>query len=184
MLEEGAVSTEHEDELQRRIGACHFDQPTNIQFTSGTTGFPKGATLSHHNILNNGYFVGEGMRLTEKDVICMTVPFYHCFGMVLGTLNAVSHGAAIVLPEEGFDAYLSMKAVEEQKCTALYGVPTMFVGMLHEQDRHQFDCSSLRTGIIAGSVCPEPLMRRIFNDLGINDMTICYGMTETSPVSF
>ena len=184
LLEEGASSKQHEQELQKRIDSCHFDQATNIQFTSGTTGFPKGATLSHYGILNNGFFTGEHMRLTEKDIICLSVPFYHCFGMVLGNLNAMSHGAAIVLPDEGFDAHKSMKAVEEQKCTALYGVPTMFVGMMYEYDKHKFDVSSLRTGIIAGSVCPEPLMRRIVKDLGIEQMTNCYGMTETSPVTF
>ncbi|KRF11428.1 AMP-binding protein [Nocardioides sp. Soil797] len=154
----------------------------NIQYTSGTTGFPKGATLSHRNILNNGYFVGEGCGYTEVDRICIPVPFYHCFGMVMGNLAATTHGAAMVIPAAGFDPEVTLRAVDTERCTSLYGVPTMFIAMWSLPDFASYDISTLRTGIMAGSPCPAEMMRKVL-DSGITDMTICYGMTETSPVS-
>ena len=154
----------------------------NIQYTSGTTGFPKGATLSHRNILNNGYFVGEGCRYTDADRICIPVPFYHCFGMVMGNLAASTHGACIVIPAPGFDPAATLAAASGERCTSLYGVPTMFIAMWSDPSFAGHDLSSVRTGIMAGSSCPAELMRKIL-DAGITDMTICYGMTETSPVS-
>ncbi|GLW92983.1 AMP-binding protein [Actinokineospora globicatena] len=157
------------------------DDPINIQYTSGTTGFPKGATLSHHNILNNGYFVGELCSYTEQDRVCVPVPFYHCFGMVMGNLAATSHGACIVIPSPGFDPKATLSAVAEERCTSLYGVPTMFIAMLAEADG--LDLGSLRTGIMAGSPCPEEVMKQVIDRLGMTEVTICYGMTETSPVS-
>ncbi|RLK59692.1 AMP-binding protein [Actinokineospora cianjurensis] len=157
------------------------DDPINIQYTSGTTGFPKGATLSHHNILNNGYFVGELCSYTEQDRVCVPVPFYHCFGMVMGNLAATSHGACIVIPAPGFDPKATLSAVAEERCTSLYGVPTMFIAMLAEVGG--LDLSSLRTGIMAGSPCPEEVMKQVIDRLGMTGVTICYGMTETSPVS-
>ncbi|SES08447.1 AMP-binding protein [Actinokineospora terrae] len=157
------------------------DDPINIQYTSGTTGFPKGATLSHHNILNNGYFVGELCSYTEQDRVCVPVPFYHCFGMVMGNLAATSHGACIVIPAPGFDPKATLSAVAEERCTSLYGVPTMFIAMLAEVEG--LDLSSLRTGIMAGSPCPEEVMKQVIDRLGMTEVTICYGMTETSPVS-
>ena len=160
-----------------------FDDPINIQYTSGTTGFPKGATLTHHNILNNGFFIGETLGYTTADRVCIPVPFYHCFGMVLGTLAAVTHGACIVLPGEGFDARATLAAVEGERCTSLYGVPTMFIAELDLPDFSQFDLSSLRTGIMAGSTCPAEVMKRVQRDMHMTEVTICYGMTETSPVS-
>ncbi len=159
------------------------DDPINIQYTSGTTGFPKGATLSHHNILNNGYFVGELCRYTEEDRICVPVPFYHCFGMVMGNLGATSHGACIVIPAPAFDPAATLRAVAQERCTSLYGVPTMFIAELAEPDLASYDVSSLRTGIMAGSPCPVEVMKRVVHDLGMDEVTICYGMTETSPVS-
>ena len=156
--------------------------PINIQYTSGTTGFPKGATLSHRNILNNGYFVGQGCRYTDADRICIPVPFYHCFGMVMGNLAAISHGACMVIPAPGFDPAATLHAVTQERCTSLYGVPTMFIAMWALPDFADHDISTLRTGIMAGSPCPAELMRKIL-DAGITDMEICYGMTETSPVS-
>jgi len=165
--------------------------PINIQYTSGTTGFPKGATLSHHNILNNGYLVGELCRYTEQDRICIPVPFYHCFGMVMGNLAATSHGACMVIPAPGFDPALTLAAVAEERCTSLYGVPTMFIaewalveseGSTAGEAPRGFDLSSVRTGIMAGSPCPASMMTKLI-DAGIEEMTICYGMTETSPVS-
>ncbi|GAA1702687.1 AMP-binding protein [Fodinicola feengrottensis] len=159
------------------------DDAINIQYTSGTTGFPKGATLSHHNILNNGYFVGEGCRYTEEDRICIPVPYYHCFGMTMGNLAATSHGACMVLPAPGFDPAATLKAVQDEKCTSLYGVPTMFIAELALPDFADYDLSSLRTGIMAGSPCPVEVMKRVISDMGMNEVTICYGMTETSPVS-
>jgi fatty-acyl-CoA synthase len=161
-----------------------FDDPINIQFTSGTTGSPKGATLSHHNILNNGFFIGETMRLTEADRVCIPVPLYHCFGMVLGNLACVTHGAAMVYPSEGFDPEAALATVAAEKCTALYGVPTMFVAELNHARFKEFDLSTLRTGIMAGSPCPIEIMRRTISDMHMDEVTICYGMTETSPVSF
>jgi fatty-acyl-CoA synthase len=157
-------------------------EPINIQYTSGTTGFPKGATLSHHNILNNGYLVGELCRYTEDDRICIPVPFYHCFGMVMGNLAAVSHGACMVIPAPGFDPASTLAAVTEERCTSLYGVPTMFIAEWALPDFDSYDLSSVRTGIMAGSPCPASMMTKLI-EAGIDEMTICYGMTETSPVS-
>ncbi|SDO38725.1 fatty-acyl-CoA synthase [Nakamurella panacisegetis] len=165
---------------QIQLGA---DQPINIQYTSGTTGFPKGATLSHHNILNNGYFVGEGCRYTEQDVICVAVPLYHCFGMVMGNLAATSHGACVVYPSPGFDPEATLAAVTDYRCTSLYGVPTMFIAELALPNVADYDLSSLRTGIMAGSPCPVEVMKRVIAEFGMSEVTICYGMTETSPVS-
>jgi fatty-acyl-CoA synthase len=170
--------------LRQRERTVQFDSAVNIQFTSGTTGYPKGATLTHHNILNNGFFVGEAMRLTEHDRVCIPVPLYHCFGMVLGNLACLTHGSTIVYPSEGFDARAALETVEAERCTALYGVPTMFIAELDHPDRCQFDVSSLRTGIMAGSPCPIEVMRRVVTDMHMSEVTICYGMTETSPVSF
>src|SRR5487761_753912 len=161
-----------------------FDQPINIQFTSGTTGFPKGATLSHHNILNNGFFIGEAMRLTPQDRLCIPVPLYHCFGMVLGNLAALTHGACMVFPGEGFDPLVTLETVAEERCTALHGVPTMFIAQLDHPEFERFDLSSLRTGIMAGSPCPIEVMKRAVDKMHLNEITIAYGMTETSPVSF
>ncbi|HXX52386.1 MAG TPA: AMP-binding protein [Xanthobacteraceae bacterium] len=161
-----------------------FDQPINIQFTSGTTGFPKGATLSHHNILNNGFFIGEAMRLTPEDRLCIPVPLYHCFGMVLGNLAALTHGACMVFPGEGFDPLATLQTVAEERCTALHGVPTMFIAQLDHPEFGRFDLSSLRTGIMAGSPCPIEVMKRAVAKMNLREITIAYGMTETSPVSF
>jgi fatty-acyl-CoA synthase len=160
------------------------EQPINIQFTSGTTGFPKGATLSHRNILNNGFFVGERLGLTAEDRLCIPVPLYHCFGMVMGNLACMTHGATIVYPGEGFDPRAVLETVEAERCTALYGVPTMFIAELNDPDFARFDLSSLRTGIMAGSPCPIEVMRRVVSDMHMPEVTIAYGMTETSPVSF
>ncbi|SER96883.1 AMP-binding protein [Streptomyces qinglanensis] len=159
------------------------DDPVNIQYTSGTTGFPKGATLSHHNILNNGYFVGELCRYTEADRICLPVPFYHCFGMVMGNLAATSHGACMVIPSAAFEPAAALRAVHQERCTALYGVPTMFIAELAEPDFDSFDLTSLRTGIMAGSPCPVEVMKQVIERMGMAEVSICYGMTETSPVS-
>ncbi len=167
------------------IGAAlQFDDPINIQFTSGTTGTPKGATLTHHNILNNGFFTAETMQLTEHDRLCIPVPLYHCFGMVMGNLGCLTHGAAMVYPGEGFDPLACLQTVAEERCTALYGVPTMFIAQMDHPDFPRFDLSSLRTGIMAGSPCPIEVMRRAIATMNLRDITICYGMTETSPVSF
>jgi fatty-acyl-CoA synthase len=171
------------ERLAERLAATQFDEPINVQYTSGTTGFPKGATLSHHNILNNGFFIGEGCRYTEQDRVCVPVPFYHCFGMVLGNLAILTHGAAIVIPNYTFDPLLTMQAVEAERCTSLYGVPTMFIAMLALENLARFDCSRLRTGIMAGSPCPVEVMKRVQTELHMPEVTICYGMTETSPVS-
>jgi fatty-acyl-CoA synthase len=160
-----------------------FDDPINIQYTSGTTGFPKGATLSHHNILNNGYFVAEGCRYTEHDRVCVPVPFYHCFGMVMGNLGCTTHGACIVIPAPGFDPAATLAAVQQERCTSLYGVPTMFIAELALPDFADYDLSSLRTGIMAGSPCPVEVMKRVLSEMHMTEVTICYGMTETSPVS-
>jgi fatty-acyl-CoA synthase len=166
-----------------RSASLSFDDPINIQYTSGTTGFPKGATLSHHNILNNGYFVGEICGYTETDRICVPVPFYHCFGMVMGNLAATSHGACVVIPAPGFDPSATLAAVAAERCTSLYGVPTMFIAELDAPDFPSHDLTSLRTGIMAGSPCPVEVMKRVIDEMHMPDVTICYGMTETSPVS-
>lgn len=160
-----------------------MDDPINIQYTSGTTGFPKGATLSHHNILNNGYFVGELCHYTEADRVCIPVPFYHCFGMVMGNLACTSHGAAMVIPAPAFDPKATLEAVQAERCTSLYGVPTMFIAELAEPDFDSYDLSSLRTGIMAGSPCPVEVMKQVIERMGMSEVSICYGMTETSPVS-
>jgi fatty-acyl-CoA synthase len=159
------------------------DDPINIQYTSGTTGFPKGATLSHHNILNNGYFVGELCNYTEADRICIPVPFYHCFGMVMGNLSATSHGACMVIPAPAFDPVATLEAVQAERCTSLYGVPTMFIAELSAPGFASYDLSSLRTGIMAGSPCPVEVMKQVIERMGMTEVGICYGMTETSPVS-
>ncbi|WP_454196094.1 AMP-binding protein [Nocardia sp. Marseille-Q1738] len=171
------------DRLTALAALLSTDDPINIQYTSGTTGFPKGATLSHHNILNNGYFVGELCGYTEQDRICVPVPFYHCFGMVMGNLASTSHGAAIVIPAPSFDPGATLAAVEAERCTSLYGVPTMFIDMLAELDSATPDLSTLRTGIMAGSPCPVEVMKRVIDRMGMREVCICYGMTETSPVS-
>ena len=172
------------DQTTRFSPQTSSEEPINIQFTSGTTGAPKGATLSHRNILNNGYFVGETLRLTRRDRLCLCVPLYHCFGLVMGVLGAFTHGACVVLAGEGFDPAVTLDTVAQEKCTVLYGVPTMFVALLEEQSRSARDTTSLRTGIMAGAPCPETVMRDVMYVLGMPEVTICYGMTETSPVSF
>ena len=159
------------------------DDPINIQYTSGTTGFPKGATLSHHNILNNGFFVGELCNYTQDDRICIPVPFYHCFGMVMGNLAATSHGACMVIPAPTFDPVATLQAVQAERCTSLYGVPTMFIAELSTPDFADYDLSSLRTGIMAGSPCPVEVMKQVIERMSMTEVSICYGMTETSPVS-
>ncbi|MGW3043852.1 AMP-binding protein [Kitasatospora sp. NPDC001159] len=159
------------------------DDPINIQYTSGTTGFPKGATLSHHNILNNGYFVGELLNYTEQERICIPVPFYHCFGMVMGNLAATSHGACMVIPAPSFEPGATLAAVAAERCTSLYGVPTMFIAELADPDFASYDLSGLRTGIMAGSPCPTEVMKEVIDRMGMAEVSICYGMTETSPVS-
>jgi fatty-acyl-CoA synthase len=171
------------DATAERAATLHFDDAINIQYTSGTTGFPKGATLSHHNILNNGFFVGELCGYTEADRICVPVPFYHCFGMVMGNLAATSHGACVVIPAPGFDPAATLRAVAEERCTSLYGVPTMFIAELGLPDLHSYELSTLRTGIMAGSPCPVEVMKRVIDQMHMAEVTICYGMTETSPVS-
>lgn len=170
--------------LQAVEATLSAKDPVNIQFTSGTTGAPKGATLTHRNIVNNGYFVGEAMRLTEQDRLCIPVPFYHCFGMVLGNLACVTHGACMVIPGEGFDPLATLETVQEERCTGLHGVPTMFIAELEHPRFGEFDLSSLRTGIMAGSPCPVEVMRRVVKEMHMSEVTIAYGMTETSPVSF
>jgi len=181
LLADGAAVTSAQ--VAERSATLSFDDPINIQYTSGTTGFPKGATLSHHNILNNGFFVGEGMRYTHEDRICVPVPFYHCFGMVMGNLAATSHGACVVIPAPGFDPAATLQAVQDERCTSLYGVPTMFIAELGLPDFADYDLSSLRTGCMAGSPCPVEVMKRVINEMHMAEVTIAYGMTETSPVS-
>ncbi len=171
------------DQLAGRMATLSSDDAINIQYTSGTTGFPKGATLSHHNILNNGYFVGELLSYTEHDRICIPVPFYHCFGMVLGNLAATSHGACMVIPAPAFDPAATLKAVELERCSSLYGVPTMFIAELGLKDFATYDLSSLRTGVMAGSPCPVEVMKRVVAEMHMSEVAIAYGMTETSPVS-
>ncbi|TMC81692.1 MAG: AMP-binding protein, partial [Chloroflexi bacterium] len=171
------------DDLHELEATLQFDDPINIQYTSGTTGFPKGATLTHHNILNNGFFIGETLQYTERDRVCIPVPFYHCFGMVLGNLACTTHGATMVIPAEAFDPIATMQTVEQEHCTSLYGVPTMFIAELEHPRFKEFDFSSLRTGIMAGSPCPVEVMKKVQTVMHIPEMTIAYGMTETSPVS-
>jgi fatty-acyl-CoA synthase len=172
-----------EDDLGEREAGLQFDDPINIQYTSGTTGFPKGATLSHHNILNNGHFIAETLRYTEADRVCVPVPFYHCFGMVIGNLGCMTHGACVVVPGEGFDPLAVLETVAEERCTSLYGVPTMFVAELEHPRFDEFDLSSLRTGVMAGSPCPIETMKKVRTLMHMEEVTICCGMTETSPVS-
>ncbi len=171
------------DAITARGATLGFDDPINIQYTSGTTGFPKGATLSHHNILNNGFFVGHLLGYTDEDRVCVPVPFYHCFGMVMGNLGATSNGATIVIPAPAFDPAATLRAVEDERCTSLYGVPTMFIAELALADFASYDLSSLRTGIMAGSPCPIEVMKRVVAEMNMAEVTIMYGMTETSPVS-
>ena len=175
-----AVSTRS---LEERAASLDADDPINIQYTSGTTGFPKGATLTHHNILNNGFFVGELCRYTELDRVCIPVPFYHCFGMVLGNLACTTHGSAMVIPEAAFEPGAVLECVQAESVTSLYGVPTMFIAELDHPDFKSFDLSSLRTGIMAGSPCPVEVMKQVISEMHMSEVTICYGMTETSPVS-
>ena len=176
----GAAQRARLSELARSL---QFDDPINIQFTSGTTGAPKGATLTHHNILNNGFFIGETMRYTDQDRVCIPVPLYHCFGMVIGNLACITHGSAMVFPGEGFDPLATLQTVAEERCTSLYGVPTMFIAELEHPQFSSFDLSSLRTGVMAGAPCPTEIMRRCVDLMHLSDITIAYGMTETSPVS-
>jgi fatty-acyl-CoA synthase len=172
-----------ESELQRREADLDCDDPINVQYTSGTTGFPKGATLSHHNILNNGYFVARTLHYSHEDRVCIAVPLYHCFGMVMGNLACTSHGACMVFPGEAFEAGAVLRTIQEERCTSAYGVPTMFIAELDHPEFSRCDLRSLRTGIMAGSPCPVEVMKRVQRDMHMTEVTICYGMTETSPVS-
>ncbi|MDP4274538.1 MAG: AMP-binding protein [Bacteroidota bacterium] len=174
------ISDEELDSIESEL---QFDDPVNIQYTSGTTGYPKGATLTHHNVLNNGFFIGEHQYFTENDRVCIPVPFYHCFGMVLGNMACVTHGSCMVIPDEAFDPDKVMRTVQEEKCTALYGVPTMFIAELEHPNFNNYDFSSLRTGIMSGSPCPAEIMRQVMSKMNMTEITIPYGMTETSPVS-
>lgn len=178
-----AAGSVTKEQLAERETGLSCDDPINIQYTSGTTGFPKGAVLSHHNILNNGYFVGEMVAYTERDRVCLPVPFYHCFGMVMGNLAITSHGACAVIPAPAFEPAAVLAAVEQERCTSLYGVPTMFIAELGLPDFASYDLSSLRTGIMAGSPCPVEVMKRVVAEMHMEEVSICYGMTETSPVS-
>ena len=171
------------EQLESVENSIQFDEPVNIQYTSGTTGFPKGVTLSHYNLLNNGYFIGKRLGYTEEDKVCIPVPFYHCFGMVIGNLACTSHGACMVIPSESFDPLKVLKAVEKERCTSLYGVPTMFIAELQLPEFGQFNLNSLRTGVMAGSPCPVEVMKKVQSLMHMKDVQICYGMTETSPVS-
>lgn len=173
----------NDEELAEIENSLQFDEPINIQYTSGTTGFPKGATLSHHNILNNGYFIGERLKYTEKDRVCIPVPLYHCFGMVLANMACITHGSCMILTGEAFDAEIVMQTVQDEKCTSLYGVPLMFIAELNHPNFTKYDFSSLRTGIMAGASCPEATMRAVREKMNMDEVGICYGMTETSPVS-
>jgi fatty-acyl-CoA synthase len=181
-LTAGAASVPR-GQLDAIAAGLSCDDPVNIQYTSGTTGFPKGATLSHHNILNNGYWVGRTIGYTEQDRVCLPVPFYHCFGMVMGNLGATSHGACIVIPAASFEPKDTLQAVQQERCTSLYGVPTMFIAELNLPDFAAYDLTSLRTGIMAGSPCPVEVMKRVVAEMHMEEVSICYGMTETSPVS-
>ncbi|QXH58773.1 AMP-binding protein [Pseudomonas maumuensis] len=181
-LQDRAAQT-NAQQLAVRQASLHRHAPINIQYTSGTTGFPKGATLSHHNILNNGYMVGESLGLTEQDRLVVPVPLYHCFGMVMANLGCMTHGSTLIYPNDAFDPLLTLQAVAEERATALYGVPTMFIAELDHPRRHEFDLSSLRTGIMAGATCPIEVMRRVIDEMHMGEVQIAYGMTETSPVS-
>lgn len=172
-----------DEALRKREEKVQFDDPVNIQYTSGTTGNPKGVTLSHHNILNNAYFIGLRMNYTHFDRVCIPVPFYHCFGMVIGNLACTVHGATMVIPNDSFDPIKTLETVERERCTSLYGVPTMFIAELQEMEQKTYDLSSLRTGVMAGSLCPPEIMKKVKEQMNMHEITICYGMTETSPVS-
>ena len=172
-----------DEALRKREEKVQFDDPVNIQYTSGTTGNPKGVTLSHHNILNNAYFIGLRMNYTHSDRVCIPVPFYHCFGMVIGNLACTVHGATMVIPNDSFDPIKTLETVERERCTSLYGVPTMFIAELQEMEQKTYDLSSLRTGVMAGSLCPPEIMKKVKEQMNMHEITICYGMTETSPVS-
>ena len=178
----GKASEKDKDRIKDLTNILQFDDPINIQFTSGTTGFPKGATLTHFNVLNNGYFTGESLKFTSDDRLCVPVPLYHCFGMVLSNIAALTHGAALIYPDEAFDPLSVLEAIQEEKCTGLHGVPTMFIAELEHPRFKEFDLSSLRTGIMAGSPCPIEIMRRVVDEMYCSEMIIAYGMTETSPV--
>ena len=172
-----------DETLRKYEEKVQFDDPVNIQYTSGTTGNPKGVTLSHHNILNNAYFIGLRMNYTHVDRVCIPVPFYHCFGMVIGNLACTVHGATMVVPNDSFDPVKTLETIEKERCTSLYGVPTMFIAELHEMEQKTYDLSSLRTGVMAGSLCPPEIMKKVKEQMNMHEITICYGMTETSPVS-
>ena len=172
-----------DEALRKREEKVQFDDPVNIQYTSATTGNPKGVTLSHHNILNNAYFIGLRMNYTHSDRVCIPVPFYHCFGMVIGNLACTVHGATMVIPNDSFDPIKTLETVERERCTSLYGVPTMFITELQEMEQKTYDLSSLRTGVMAGSLCPPEIMKKVKEQMNMHEITICYGMTETSPVS-
>ena len=178
-----APSQQQLDQLQLVTQQLQFDETINIQFTSGTTGNPKGTMLTHHNILNNGYFVGEGIGLTPQDKVCISVPLFHCFGMVMGNLACITHGSTMVYPSAVFNPLETLKTIHNERCTAAYGVPTMFIATLEHEQFNEFDLSSLRTGIMAGSPCPREIMQRVIDRMHMSEITICYGMTETSPVS-
>jgi fatty-acyl-CoA synthase len=177
------ASTVSDEKLTRFENKVQFDHAANIQYTSGTTGFPKGVTLSHHNLINNGYFIAERLNYTEKDRVCIPVPFYHCFGMVIGNLACTTHGACMVVPDESFNPVTTLEAVQKEKCTSLYGVPTMFITELQLPNFGEYDLSSLRTGVMAGSPCPVEIMKQVQSKMYMKEVSICYGMTETSPVS-
>ena len=172
-----------DETLRKYEEKVQFDDPVNIQYTSGTTGNPKGLTLSHHNILNNAYFIGLRMNYSHVDRVCIPVPFYHCFGMVIGNLACTVHGATMVVPNDSFDPVKTLETIEKERCTSLYGVPTMFIAELHEMEQKTYDLSSLRTGVMAGSLCPPEIMKKVKEQMNMHEITICYGMTETSPVS-